>query len=34
MDEQSNIGLDVMQNYPLRRTHFGQYQASSAVVGW
>ena len=27
-------GLDVMQSHPLRRTHFGQYQASSAALGW
>ena len=27
-------GLDVMQSYPLCRTHFGQYQASSAMLGW
>jgi len=27
-------GLDVMQSHPLRRTRFGQYQASSAVLGW
>ena len=27
-------GLDVMQSHPLRRTRFGQYQASSAALGW
>ena len=27
-------GLDVMQSYPLCRTRFGQYQASSAALGW
>ena len=27
-------GLDVMQSHPLCRTHFGQYQASSAALGW
>ena len=26
--------LDVMQSHPLRRTHFGLYQASSAMLGW
>ena len=26
-------GLDVMQSHPLRRTRFGQYQASSAALG-
>ena len=28
------IGLDVIQYHPLCRSHFGQYQASSAVMGW
>ena len=27
-------GLDVMQSHPLHRTLFGQYQASSAALGW
>ena len=27
-------GLDITQSYPLHRTRFGQYQASSAVLGW
>ena len=27
-------GIDVMQSHPLHRTHFGQYQASSAALGW
>ena len=27
-------GLDVTQSHPLRRTRFGQYQASSAALGW
>ena len=27
-------GLDVMQSHPLCRTCFGQYQASSAALGW
>ena len=27
------IGLDVTQRHPLRRTRFGQYQASSAALG-
>ena len=27
-------GLDVMQSHPLRRMRFGQYQASSAALGW
>ena len=26
-------GLDVMQSHPLCRTHFGQYQVSSAALG-
>ena len=26
-------GLDVMQSHPLHRTHFNQYQASSAALG-
>ena len=41
MDEQSKnhislikTGLDVTQSHPLRRTRFGQYQASSAALGW
>ena len=28
-----DIRLDVMQSHPLRRTHFDQYQASSAALG-
>ena len=27
-------GLDVIQSHPLRRTRFGQYQATSAALGW
>ena len=27
-------GLDVTQSHPLRRMRFGQYQASSAALGW
>ena len=27
-------GLDVMRSHPLPRMHFGQYQATSAVLGW
>ena len=27
-------GLDVTQSHPLHKTRFGQYQASSAALGW
>ena len=27
-------GLDAVQSHPLRRTHFTQYQASLAALGW
>ena len=28
------LGLDVMQSHPLQRTGFGQYNSSSAALGW
>ena len=30
----NKASLDVMQSHPVHRTHFGQYQASSAALGW
>ena len=33
-NKQTTSPLDVMQSHPLCRTRFGQYQASSAVLGW